>query len=69
MRKLTKDQKENRRAAIVAASNSSVQVIAGSKHADLNATLYHANYVTPDWDYSKIELSAEIGNHLFYIEI
>lgn len=33
------------------------------------ATMFHADYVTPKWDYSKLERLAKIGNHIFYKEV
>ena len=30
------------------------------------AVFYHADYVEPDWDYSKITMVAKIGTHIFY---
>lgn len=30
------------------------------------ATLYHADYVTPNWDWSKTERIVKIGKHIFY---
>lgn len=32
------------------------------------ADLYHANYVSPKWDWSKIEPTVIVGMHLFYRE-
>lgn len=32
------------------------------------ATMFHADYVTPDWDYSKLKRLAKIGDHIFYEE-
>lgn len=33
------------------------------------ATMFHADYVKPDWDYSKLQLLAHIDDHIFYKEI
>ena len=27
---------------------------------------YHTTWVTPKWDYTKIEVACQIGNHIFY---
>lgn len=27
---------------------------------------YHATYVKPAWDYSKIEVACQLGDHVFY---
>ncbi len=32
------------------------------------ATMYHANYVTPDWNYKKLRHVVTIKTHIFYIE-
>lgn len=31
-----------------------------------NVLYYHADYVTPQWDYSKIEMVGAVGAHEFY---
>jgi spore germination cell wall hydrolase CwlJ-like protein len=31
-----------------------------------NATMYHATYVKPDWDYKKLSRVAHIESHIFY---
>lgn len=31
------------------------------------STMYHADYANPAWDYSKLELSAVIDTHVFYV--
>lgn len=31
-----------------------------------NATMYHATYVKPDWDYKKLTRVAHIESHIFY---
>lgn len=42
-------------------------VMAGSGHADLlNATHYHAYYVSPDWD--NMRFLGRVGKHLYYEE-
>jgi spore germination cell wall hydrolase CwlJ-like protein len=33
------------------------------------ATMFHADYVNPDWDYSKLKRLAKIGSHIFYKEV
>jgi len=40
-----------------------------SEDPTYGATMYHATYVTPNWDWSKLEQTAIIGNHVFYREI
>ncbi|MFK5882836.1 MAG: cell wall hydrolase [Candidatus Izemoplasma sp.] len=35
----------------------------------IGATLYHAYYVKPDWDWSKTRYIKQVGDHLFYEEI
>ena len=30
---------------------------------------YHASYVTPAWDYDKIQMYATVGNHIFYEDL
>lgn len=32
-------------------------------------TMYHADYVNPVWDYSKLEVYEQVGTHIFYIEL
>ena len=32
------------------------------------ATMYHADWSKPNWDYSKLERLGSIGNHVFYVE-
>ncbi|GEM_PF-1449627 len=32
------------------------------------ATMFHADYVSPKWDYSKLKRLAKIGDHIFYEE-
>jgi spore germination cell wall hydrolase CwlJ-like protein len=44
-------------------------VLAGSGHANLDATHYHAYYVVPtDWPMERMEFIAQIGYHLFWKE-
>jgi len=31
-----------------------------------NALYYHADYIKPNWDFSKIQKVASIGKHIFY---
>ena len=31
-------------------------------------TMFHADYVNPKWDYSKLEFVTKIDDHLFYKE-
>jgi len=49
-------------------------ILSGYKKVDIgNATLYHAcsgnNAVKPDWDWSKVVLTAKIYDHCFYEEL
>ena len=33
-----------------------------------NATMYHATYIKPKWDYSKLVYVATVGTHIYYQE-
>lgn len=35
----------------------------------ITATMYHADYVKPKWDWSKVKFLKKVGSHLFYEEI
>lgn len=49
------------------AVNIATQAINGSL-MDITggATEYHARSIKPNWNYAKLEQTAEIGNHIFY---
>jgi spore germination cell wall hydrolase CwlJ-like protein len=33
-----------------------------------NVLYYHADYVSPNWDYSKIQMVGSVGAHEFYVD-
>lgn len=41
---------------------------AKSSNSTGGANLYHADYVKPNWDMSKIKKTTKIGKHIFYNE-
>ena len=51
------------------ASNVTEMIMAGDGVPLLgNLLYYHANYVSPKWDYEKIDRVLVVGNHIFYTD-
>lgn len=49
------------------AEQALVQAVSGDRPCG-KVFYFHANWVTPNWDYSKIQPACQIGGHIFYAD-
>jgi len=52
--------------AVLIAKDTLYEFYTGGKDLSNGALFYHADYVSPDWDFSKLTLLAQVDTHIFY---
>ena len=67
--KYSKSKTYNRTAykrAVLIAKDTLYEFYTGGEDLSNGALFYHADYVSPDWDFSKLSLLAQVDTHIFY---
>lgn len=67
--KYSKNKTYNRKAyrrAVLIARDTLREFYSGGEDLSNGALFYHADYVVPDWDFSKLTMLAQVDTHIFY---